>query len=88
MPRVFVLLRIADILTTYTLITRYGAYESNPLMDYLIKGGWGYYLIFQVISTATILFIMNRYQIKLANIAVCALSLLVVLSNTLIILFS
>jgi hypothetical protein len=88
MSKLFVLLRIADILTTYTLITHYGAYESNPLMDYLIKGGWGYYLIFQAISTAIILLIMKRYQIKLANLGVCALSLLVVVSNTLIILLS
>jgi hypothetical protein len=71
----FLFLRLLDISSTYFLIENG---ELNPVAGYLIKQGWGYYILFQVIASIIIIKLANRYRLWLP---INLLSFVVVLSN-------
>lgn len=50
----------------------------NPVADYLIKQGWGYYILFQVIASIIIIKLSNKYRLWLP---INLLSFVVVLNN-------
>lgn len=83
--KTYLLLRLADIVTTYILITHYQAVELNSLMGQLINYGWIYYLLFQWVATVIIMLLVKVDKLwTILNI----LSGLVVINNLFCILIS
>lgn len=81
---IFIILRIIDILTTFTLIEGFGATEANPLMKTVIGFGWEYYIIFQLFSTYIILLLIEWYKHKWVDVALIVINILsgiIVLGN-------
>lgn len=60
--KLFILLRLADVASTYLLIEA-GAVELNPIADFLIAKNWNFFFAYQILATAIIVFLgiyLNR----------------------------